>query len=287
MAPVAPFYSDYLYKILNKDSDKAISVHLSNFPLVDETAIDKDLEERMELAQNISSMVLSLRKKEVIKVRQPLQKIMIPVISEGLVEKIEKVKELILSEVNVKEIQYVSDTSGIVKKRIKPNFKVLGKKLGGQMKLVGDVINTFGQTEIQQIEAQGLLNIILDGQSYSLLLSEVEIISDDIEGWLVVSENGITVALDIHLSDTLINEGIARELVNKIQNERKDADFFVTDNIKITVEENEAIANAINEYKDYICGETLAKELLLRKTFKEGKIIEINEHQVHILIEKI
>ncbi|MBK8673511.1 MAG: isoleucine--tRNA ligase [Bacteroidetes bacterium] len=287
MAPVAPFYSDYLYKILNKDSDKAISVHLSDFPLVDETAIDKDLEERMELAQNISSMVLSLRKKEVIKVRQPLQKIMIPVISEGLVEKIEKVKELILSEVNVKEIQYVSDTSGIVKKRIKPNFKVLGKKLGGQMKLVGDVINTFGQTEIQQIEAQGLLNIILDGQSYSLLLSEVEIISDDIEGWLVVSENGITVALDIHLSDTLINEGIARELVNKIQNERKDADFFVTDNIKITVEENEAIANAINEYKDYICGETLAKELLLRKTFKEGKIIEINEHQVHILIEKI
>ncbi len=287
MAPVAPFYSDYLYKILNKDSDKAISVHLSDFPLVDETAIDKDLEERMELAQNISSMVLSLRKKEVIKVRQPLQKIMIPVISEGLVEKIEKVKELILSEVNVKEIQYVSDTSGIVKKRIKPNFKVLGKKLGGQMKLIGDVINTFGQTEIQQIEAQGLLNIILDGQSYSLLLSEVEIISDDIEGWLVVSENGITVALDIHLSDTLINEGIARELVNKIQNERKDADFFVTDNIKITVEENEVIANAINEYKDYICGETLAKELLLRKTFKEGKIIEINEHQVHILIEKI
>ncbi|MBK6340690.1 MAG: isoleucine--tRNA ligase [Bacteroidetes bacterium] len=287
MAPVAPFYSDYLYKILNKDSDKAISVHLSDFPLVDETAIDKDLEERMELAQNISSMVLSLRKKEVIKVRQPLQKIMIPVISEGLVEKIEKVKELILSEVNVKEIQYVSDTSGIVKKRIKPNFKVLGKKLGGQMKLVGDVINTFGQTEIQQIEAQGLLNIILDGQSYSLLLSEVEIISDDIEGWLVVSENGITVALDIHLSDTLINEGIARELVNKIQNERKDADFFVTDNIKITVEENEVIANAINEYKDYICGETLANELLLRKTFKEGKIIEINEHQVHILIEKI
>ena len=287
MAPVAPFYSDYLYKILNKDSDKAISVHLSDFPLVDETAIDKDLEERMELAQNISSMVLSLRKKEVIKVRQPLQKIMIPVISEGFVEKIEKVKELILSEVNVKEIQYVSDTSGIVKKRIKPNFKVLGKKLGGQMKLVGDVINTFGQTEIQQIEAQGLLNIILDGQSYSLLLSEVEIISDDIEGWLVVSENGITVALDIHLSDTLINEGIARELVNKIQNERKDADFFVTDNIKITVEENEAIASAINEYKDYICGETLAKELLLRKTFKEGKIIEINEHQVHILIEKI
>ena len=158
---------------------------------------------------------------------------------------------------------------------------------GGLMKLVGDVINTFGQTEIQQIEAQGLLNIILDGQSYSLLLSEVEIISDDIEGWLVVSENGITVALDIHLSDTLINEGIARELVNKTQNERKDADFFVTDNIKITVEENEAIANAINEYKDYICGETLAKELLLRKTFKEGKIIEINEHQVHILIEKI
>ena len=287
MAPVAPFYSDYLYKILNKDSDKAISVHLSDFPLVDETAIDKDLEERMELAQNISSMVLSLRKKEVIKVRQPLQKIMIPVINEGFVEKIEKVKELILSEVNVKEIQYVSDTSGIVKKRIKPNFKVLGKKLGGQMKLVGDVINTFGQTEIQQIEAQGLLNIILDGQSYSLLLSEVEIISDDIEGWLVVSENGITVALDIHLSDTLINEGIARELVNKIQYERKDADFFVTDNIKITVEENEAIASAINEYKDYICGETLAKELLLRKTFKEGKIIEINEHQVHILIEKI
>jgi isoleucyl-tRNA synthetase len=287
MAPVAPFYSDYLYKILNKDSDKAISVHLSDFPLVDETAIDKDLEERMELAQNISSMVLSLRKKEVIKVRQPLQKIMIPVINEGFVEKIEKVKELILSEVNVKEIQYVSDTSGIVKKRIKPNFKVLGKKLGGQMKLIGDVINTFGQTEIQQIEAQGLLNIILDGQSYSLLLSEVEIISDDIEGWLVVSENGITVALDIHLSDTLINEGIARELVNKIQNERKDADFFVTDNIKITVEENEVIANAINEYKDYICGETLAKELLLRKTFKEGKTIEINEHQVHILIEKI
>lgn len=287
MAPVAPFYSDYLYKILNKDSEKAISVHLSDFPLVDEKAIDKDLEERMELAQNISSMVLSLRKKEVIKVRQPLQKIMIPVINEGFVEKIEKVKELILSEVNVKEIQYVTDTSGIVKKRIKPNFKILGKKLGGQMKFAGDIIGTFGQSEIAQIEEKGEIEIMLGDQSYTLLISEVEIISDDIEGWLVVSENGITVALDIHLSNSLINEGIARELVNKIQNERKDADYFVTDNIKITVEENEAIGNAINEYKDYICGETLTKELLLKTAFKEGKIIEINEHQVHILIEKI
>lgn len=287
MAPVAPFYSDYLYKILNKDSEKALSVHLTDFPIVDENAIDKALEERMELAQNISSMVLSLRKKEIIKVRQPLQKIMIPVINEGFVEKIEKVKELILSEVNVKEIQYVNDTSGIVKKRIKPNFKVLGKKLGGQMKLAGDIINTFGPTEIAQIETAGEINILLNGQNYPLLLSEVEIISDDIEGWLVVSENGITVALDIHLSDSLINEGIARELVNKIQNERKDAELFVTDNIKITVEENATLANAINEFKDYICGETLAKELISNKNLTEGKTIEINDFSVHILIEKI
>lgn len=287
MAPVAPFYSDYLYKILHKDEENTISVHLSNFPDTEESAIDKNLEERMALAQQISSMVLSLRKKEIIKVRQPLQKIMIPIVGEGIVEKIEKVKELILSEVNVKEIQYVNDTSGIVKKRIKPNFKILGKKVGNQMKVIGEKINAFGQTEIVELEKKGQLEIDLENQKYILLLEEVEIISDDIEGWVVVSENGITVALDIHISPSLRNEGIARELVNKIQNIRKDTNFFVTDKIKIIVEENQNMNDAIEEFKDYICGETLAKELIVIKGFEHGKSIEINDFALHLLIEKI
>ena len=287
MAPVAPFYSDYLYKCLHTELDAAASVHLGLFPEVDFAAIDEDLEKRMDIAQEISSMVLSLRKKQSIKVRQPLQRIMLPVVREGFVEQVEQVKELILNEVNVKEIEYVNDTSGVVKKRIKPNFKLLGKKLGSKMKHASDIIQQFSQDDIRELETVGNKELFIDGERYEIELAEVEIFSDDIEGWLVTSNNGITVALDIHFTDSLLNEGMARELVNRIQNERKDAGFFVTDNIQIFVEENESIKDALIEFKQYICGETLAKDLCMVSSLPKAKEMEINELMVRILIEKI
>jgi isoleucyl-tRNA synthetase len=290
MAPIAPFYADFLYRNLNllgESSDR--SVHLANFPTVDTSVIDTLLEYRMDKAQKISSMVLSLRKKENIKVRQPLQKILLPILDEQFETEVEKVKSLILSEVNVKEIEYLKDTIGIVKKSIKPNFKVLGKKLGPKMKLLNDVLNNFSQQDIIELEKNGEKSIVLDGDDYGLLLEDVEIQSEDIEGWLVVSQDGITVALDVNISDDLLNEGNAREIVNRIQKERKDMGFEVTDRIVIDFETSDLVVETIASFKDYIASEVLASSINIVSSpaVNENQLeIVINENTVKLNIKK-
>lgn len=289
MAPFAPFFSDFMYRNLNNISgkNKAISVHLADFPFVEEAAIDKDLEERMALAQNISSMVLSLRKKEMIKVRQPLSKIIIPILDDSLQPKVEKVENYILDEINVKEIEYLKDTSGIIKKTIKPNFKTLGPKFGKDMKAINMAVQKFSQEDIDEIEKNERYTLRLEDKTIELSIEDVEISSDDIEGWLVTSDKGVTVALDIHISPELEAEGNARELVNRLQNLRKDSGLEVTDKIIVTLEKSAIFSSAISLYKDYICNEILAKEIIEEDNLKIGTKIEVNDVEILINIEKI
>lgn len=269
MAPVSPFFADWLYKNLNdvtgKDNAKGVteSVHLIDFPTVNESAIDNALEERMGYAQRISSLVLSLRKKENIRVRQPLQKILLPVLDEAFQQQVEAVRDLILSEVNVKEIEYVTDTTGIIKKGIKPNFKTLGRRLGKNMKAVAEVINNFSQGDIAAIEKAGSYHLSLNGENYELTLEDFEINTEDIPGWLVANDGPLTVALDVTITDKLLAEGTARELINRIQNIRKNKDFNVTDKIVVTLQNHKAVTSAVETFGDYICNETLAVGLKL------------------------
>jgi isoleucyl-tRNA synthetase len=289
MAPIAPFYSDFMFGNLNQVSGKEAyeSVHLVDFPQVAENLIDADLEERMGMAQNISSMVLSLRKKEKIKVRQPLEKIIIPVIKEGLQAKIEKVEDYILNEINVKQIEYLSDTSGIISKTIKPNFKTLGPKFGKHMKAISAAVSSFGANEIAIIESEGAYTLDIAGEILNLEAEDFIIQSDDIEGWLVASDKGLTVALDIQLSEELEAEGNAREFVNKVQNLRKDNDFEVTDKILVKLLINEEFNPAIEKFKNYICTEVLATDIELVKDLEEATPIEVNEIQLKVALLKV
>ena len=289
MAPIAPFYSDFMFGNLNQVSGKEAyeSVHLVDFPQVAENLIDADLEERMGMAQNISSMVLSLRKKEKIKVRQPLDKIIIPVIKEGLQAKIEKVEDYILNEINVKQIEYLSDTSGIISKTIKPNFKTLGPKFGKYMKAISAAVSSFGANEIAIIESEGAYTLNIAGEILNLEAEDFIIQSDDIEGWLVASDKGLTVALDIQLSEELEAEGNAREFVNKVQNLRKDNDFEVTDKILVKLLMNEEFNPAIEKFKNYICTEVLATDIELVKDLEEATPIEVNEIQLKVALLKV
>ena len=263
MSPIAPFFSDKLYRDLNTISNKRneSSVHLTDFPKYDSTLVDKLLEERMELAQKISSMVFSLRKKVNIRVRQPLNKILLPVSDPGFREKVDSIKELVLAEVNVKNIEYITDTSHILIKKIKPNFKVLGKKLGSMMKEVAGYINEMNQADIQKLEQEKKLEIIVQNVPFLLTEEDVEINSDDIPGWQVTNEGKLTVALDITISEDLREEGIAREFINRIQNLRKEKGYEVTDKIDLKVLEHASIRSSLINNKDYICAETLAENL--------------------------
>ena len=284
MSPIAPFFSDWLWQsLLSTDS----SIHISDLKKSEANLIDKRLEQRMEWAQEISSLVLSLRKKTKIKVRQPLQKILIPAIDKDFIEQVDKVKTLILAEVNVKEIEYISDTSGIISKKIKPNFKLLGKKLGGKMKLASEHIQHLSNEEINQLEQKGSFDISLDGEIFNILLEEVEIISDDIQGWLVATNNGMSVALDIHISEGLKNEGFAREIVNKIQTERKESDFEVTDKIILHVQNQLVLNGVLNSYKEYICNETLANDILFNDNLSTAKDFDINGEVLKLFIQKV
>ncbi len=278
MSPVAPFFADWLYNNLNGVTRKesAESVHLVDFPTVDEPAIDQELEQRMDYAQRISSLVLSLRKKENIRVRQPLKKILLPVLDEAFQHQVEGVRDLILSEVNVKEIEYVTDTTGIIKKGIKPNFKTLGRRLGKNMKAGAEVINKFGQEEIAAIEKTGGYQLALNGETFDLTLEDFEISTEDIPGWLVANDGPLTVALDVTITDTLLAEGTARELVNRIQNIRKNKDFNVTDKIVVTLQNHKAITSAVETFSDYICNETLAVDLKLAETVN-GEMIDLSD----------
>ena len=240
----------------------------------------------MQKAQQISSMVLSLRKKEMIKVRQPLQRIMIPILDEKDREDILAVENLIISEVNVKEIELIDDASGILVKNIKPNFKVLGPKFGKDMRFVGEAVNKFTQDDIQKIEKDGKISIEINGKSVDLTTEEVEISSQDIEGWLVANQAGLTVALDVTISDALRKEGVARELINRIQNIRKDSGFEVTDKIKIQLENNTILEEAILENETYIKSETLTEELVFVASLTEGVEIEFDDIRSKLLICK-
>ena len=288
-APIAPFFMDKLYLDLNAVSQKENfeSIHLADFPLFEESYIDKSLERKMEDAQTISSLVLSLRAKEKIKVRQPLQKIMIPVENEEQKSSILAVANLIKHEVNIKEIELLEDASDILVKQIKPNFKTLGPKFGREMKSIANAIRNFSKEEISKIELEGKIPIELDGKMINLELSDVEISSKDIEGWLVANEGSITVALDVTISEDLRREGVARELINRIQNARKDRGLEVTDRIKLTILKFGDLQESIDNNKEYIMSETLTEELVFVDQLIDGLDIEFDTIKSKILINKM
>ncbi len=287
-APIAPFFMDQLYRDLTQTtkSENFDSVHLADFPNSVENFVDKSLESKMQKAQTISSLVLSLRKKEMIKVRQPLQKIMIPILDKNQRREIEAVSDLIKAEVNVKEIELLDDASGILIKQIKPNFKTLGPRFGKDMGLISKQIQSLTPEQINQLDTLGVLNIEVSGKTITLSQDDVEISSQDIEGWLVANSNGITVALDITITPELKEEGIARELVNRIQNIRKDSGFEVTDKIKVYLQNNTELEKAVQANEKYIKSETLTETLVFENTLNNGIEIEFDTIQTRILITK-
>ncbi len=288
-SPIAPFFMDNLYKDLISVSGKENfeSVHLGTFPSYDESLVDSKLEHKMQQAQKISSMVLSLRKKEMIKVRQPLQRIMIPVLDENDREEILAVENLIKSEVNVKEIELIDDASGILVKTIKPNFKVLGPKFGKDMRFVTQAIQKMSQEDIAIVEKQGEISLKINEKIVNLTQTEVEITSQDIEGWLVANQGGLTVALDVTISDSLRKEGNARELINRVQNLRKESGLDVTDKIKLLIEKNDILEQSIAANEQYVKTETLTTELVFEEVLEKGIEIAFDDVNTKILIQKI
>ncbi|QQT52562.1 isoleucine--tRNA ligase [Sphingobacterium multivorum] len=286
MSPISPFFSDRLFLDLNSATNKeqVESVHLANFPVYNESLVDKDLEERMALAQDISSLTLSLRKKTSINVRQPLNKILVPVLDSAFQEKVEKVKDLILSETNIKDIEFITDTTGIIKKKIKPNFKALGAKVGKDMKLVSSSIQSLTIDQISTLESTG--ELALAGTPYTILLSDVEIIAEDVEGWQVANLGKLTVALDVHITEELKKEGLSRELINRLQNLRKDKGLEVTDRINVKLTAASEVVDAANENLSYICTEILADSLVFEDSLTEGETIEIDGKELKALIQK-
>ncbi|MCC6720782.1 MAG: isoleucine--tRNA ligase [Bacteroidia bacterium] len=290
MSPIAPFFADWLYKNLNHSSEKnnkINSVHLCNFPIADNSLIDSNLIESMNLAQEICSMILAIRKKEKIKVRQPLQTILIPVLNKNFEERINNVKELILSEVNVREIKFLYDgESSIIIKTAKPDFKKLGPKAGAKMKDLGNLISNFTEKQIKNLEQEGKIKLELGDNNFELLLEDIEIITKDIEGWQVAVNGSLTVALDLKISTELYLEGLAREIVNKIQNLRKDKGFKVDDRIIVTINQQNDIDSAISKYKTYICTEILANKIDSHISVV-GETIEINGIEIQLSINKV
>ena len=281
LAPFAPFYADQLYKDLGGELD---SVHLEQFPTADETLIDKDLEARMQMAQKITSMVLALRRKVNIKVRQPLQAIMIPAIDEEQKKHIEAVKDLIMNEVNVKELRFV-EGQGVLVKKVKCNFRTMGKKFGKLMKGVAAAVGEFSQEQIAQLEQQGTIGISVEGQDLTVEAADVEIISEDIPGWLVANEGNLTVALEVELTDELRNEGMARELINRIQNIRKDSGLEITDRISVTLSPNAEVEKAVETFGDYIKTQVLADVLAVGDN--DGQEVDFDDFKLNIKVEKI
>jgi isoleucyl-tRNA synthetase len=288
MAPIAPFFCDQLFRNLNGLTKRfeATSIHHIDFPKADPSKMDAALETRMQLAQDICSLVLSIRKKVNIKVRQPLQKILIPVLDPAMKLSIEQMEELILAEVNVKEINYITETEGVISKKLKPNFKLLGAKLGTKMKQASAVIAALSQNEISELERNGTLTILVEESPITLLINEVDIIAEDIPGWSVAVKGNLTVALDISLSEALLKEGHARELVNRVQNIRKEANFELTDKILLQIVDNQHLKESINEFSDYICREILATQIDWVSSLEEGVDIEINDQKLKILVRQ-
>lgn len=288
MAPISPFYADRLFLDLNSATgcDSSESVHLSDFPKADESLIDKVLEERMQLAQDISSMTLSLRKKENIKVRQPLQQIMVPVLSEREKENIDAVKDLIMNEVNVKGINFVDDSAGILVKKIKPDFKKLGPKCGKSMKMVAAQLQELSQEEISNFEKSGVYTLNIDGNDIMIEKGDVEILSEDIPGWLVANNGSITIALDVTITPELQKEGIAREFVNRIQNIRKSSGFEITDKICVKIENSENVKGAIESFGDYVASQVLANSIELVEKVANPIELDFDDFKVNIEVTK-
>ncbi len=290
MSPIAPFFADWLYQNLTSplaESSKEKSVHLTYLAEANTGLIDERLNKRMELAQQLSSMVLSLRKRENIKVRQPLQKMMVPALKPETVALIDSIKDIVLSEVNVKELEVLQDVSGVLVKKAKPDFKKLGPRYGKLMKQISGAVAQFNQDDINQLEAEGKYELLIDGQQVELLVDDIEISTEDIPGWLVVTENGVTVALDVTLSEELRYEGIARELINRIQNLRKDTGLEVTDRIALKVQRAEGVEEAVNRNMKYISDETLAEKLELTDTLADGLDVDFDELKTKIYLEKV
>jgi isoleucyl-tRNA synthetase len=288
MAPIAPFFSDNIYQNLNNVTQRHSeeSVHHILYPKPDENVIDKSLEERMQLAQDISSLVLSLRKKVNIKVRQPLQRVLIPVTGEANKKQIGLVEELIRSEVNVKEIEYLESGDGFIKKKIKPNYVALGKKLGGRMKAVANAIAELSQEEIAKLEKEGSISLFIDNEPVILQITEVEISSEDIPGWIVANKDTLTVALDVNVTPILVSEGNARELVNRVQKIRKDSGFELTDRIVVKLSEHGELKDSIARFNNYICAEILADQLEMVPELVEGTDVEVNDIPVKVFVSK-
>lgn len=288
-APIAPFYMEQLFTDLNKVSRHyKSSVHLAQFLTANESLINTQLEERMQLAQQISSMVLGLRRKVQIRVRQPLSKLMIPLLNEDMKHQLEAVKHIILSEVNVKAIEYITDTSGVLIKKIKPNFKTLGPKYGKYMKQISAAIAGMNQNDIFQFEKKGEFQLQFDDETLTLGLEDVEILSEDIPGWLVANEGKVTVALDINITKELKEEGIAREFINRIQNLRKESNFDVTDKIRLYIGKHAQINEAVENFSTYIASQVLAESVNLTDTIDtNAKEVEIDDMTTYIKIEKV
>jgi len=292
MAPISPFFADQLFTDLNTitGKDKTESVHIAEFPKYNESFINSSLEERMDIAQRVSSMILALRRKVNIRVRQPLSKMMIPILDKSFKEKFEAIRNLVLAEVNVKDVEYITDTTGILVKKIKPNFKELGPKYGKQMKEISQVVAQMSQADIVKFEREEKFDITVANENISLSLVDVEISSEDIPGWLVANDGNLTVALDILVSEELREEGIAREFINRIQNIRKDSNFDVTDKITIQIQKHDLINSAIEKHKEYIGTQTLAKSIEMVDKFElnSAHLVEIDEEiKTNIKIIKI
>jgi isoleucyl-tRNA synthetase len=288
-APFAPFISDRIFRDLNAVSGRHTdeSVHLSTFPVCDSSLIDGELEQMMSMAQQVSSMVLALRRKVSIKVRQPLQCIMIPVINDIQRKHIDAVKDLIMNEVNVKELKFIDDAAGVLVKKIKLDFKKLGPKFGKQMKAVAAAVSEMSQEAIAELEKNGKYTFQLDGGEAVVEATDVEIFSEDIPGWLVANEGKLTVALEVTVTEELKREGIARELVNRIQNIRKSSGFEITDKINIVLSKNPDTDGAVNEYNTYICNQVLANSLTLADEVADGTELNFDDFSLYVKVTKL
>ena len=288
IAPIAPFFADWLWSALSADRrDVATSVHLTDFPVADEALRDADLEARTIIAQDLSSLILSIRKKENIKVRQPLQKALIPVLDAQMRAQIEAVEELVKAEVNVKEFQYLSADDNRIQKRLKPNFKALGARLGGAMKEAAAMLTQLPTAEINKLEGDGFYELTLAGGTKARInLEDVAVMAEDVPGWSVAYKGNLTASLDLTLSEELLNEGHARELVNRIQKIRKDDGFNLTDRIRVTLTPLTQLEGALEHFGAYIRSEVLADELLTSSELAEGTEVEVAESPLKISIQK-
>ncbi len=290
MSPIAPFFSDRLYQDLTAclpEGEKEKSVHLTYLSPIDENLVNEHLNERMQLAQQLSSMVFSIRKRENIRVRQPLGKMMVPALKEEAVHLIESIRDIVLNEVNVKELEILRDVSGVLVKKVKPDFKKLGPKYGRLMKQIAGAVNQFGQEDIARLEGEGVYTLSLEGQDVEISIEDVEITTEDIPGWLVMTEGGVTVALDITLTEELEAEGMARELVNRIQNLRKDSGLEVTDRIALEIGEEPKLQQAVEAYKEYIMNETLAEDIRWNAALEGATEVDFEGFSTQLALAKV